>query len=109
MGQIGPAFAKHIAMHTSVLDPPIFTTEYSCRGVVFFGNHFRKGVGGERLLPFTPLFSANQRRDAINDKLHRKGSENDAKQSRNHRAPGNAHGFGNALRHEKADVAGKHH
>ena len=52
---------------------------------------FVKGVGGERLLPFTPLFSADQRCDTINDKLYRKGGENDAKQARNHRAPGNAH------------------
>ena len=92
-GQIGLTFAKYIAMHTSVLDPPIFTTEYSCRGVAFFGNHFRKGVGGERLLPFTPLFSGDQRFDAINYELHRKGSENDAKQARNYCASGDAHGL----------------
>jgi len=96
-------------MHTSGLDPPIFISEYSCRGVAFFGNHFRKGVGGERLLPFTPLFSTNQCRNAVDDELHRKGCENDAEQSRNHCTSGDAHGFGNALGHEKADVAGKHH
>jgi len=33
-------------MHTSVLDPPIFITEHSCRGVVSFEAIFVKGVGG---------------------------------------------------------------
>ena len=55
--------------------------------------HFRKGVGGERLLPFTPLFSTNQNRNAVDNELHRKGCENDAEQPRNHSPSGDAHCF----------------